>query len=263
MIDEIDEYENLLPELVREILSATKRSLEVSIPCIVTEVISRTKVNVRPLIKVVAQDGASTDRGIIEGLPVFTAGAGDKFISFPVKVGDIGWLDACDRDISLFLQSYDNVEPPTSRMHSFSDARFVPDIMTNITVADEDATAMVIQTRDGTVKIAIDDDEIRIKNNDASIVMGVDSIDVETSSVTVNVTDNSVTGVAPGGFDLNGFTIDASGAAASPVSLTGPTVIATTSLTVDGKEQKGHTHLPGDYIDAESRPITGNSGAQP
>lgn len=223
MSDEIDEFENLLPELVRDILAATKRSLEVSIPCIVTKVISRTKVNVRPLIKIVAQDGTSMERSIIEGLPVFTAGAGDKFISFPVKVGDIGWLDACDRDISLFLQSYENVEPPTSRMHSFSDAHFIPDIMTNITVAEEDATAMVIQTRDGTVKIAIDDDEIRIKNDTVSLV----------------VDGSSVTGVAPGGFDLNGFTIDASGAAESPTSLTAPSVIA------GGKELTEHTHLAG------------------
>tara|TARA_R110000851_G_scaffold99115_2_gene214007 strand:- start:2675 stop:3457 length:783 start_codon:yes stop_codon:yes gene_type:complete len=242
MSAEIDESENLLPDLVREILAATKRSLEVSIPCIVTEVISRTKVNVRPLIKIVTKDGASIDRAVIEGLPVFTAGAGDKFISFPVVVGDIGWLDACDRDISLFLQSYENAEPPTNRMHSFSDARFTPDIMTNITVAEEDATAMVIQTRDGTVKIAVDNDEIRIKNNDASVIMGADSIDVATSSVTINITADAVTGVAPGGFDLNGFTIDASGAAVSPVSVTAPTVAGVTSLTAAGKEMAGHTH---------------------
>ncbi len=239
MIDEIDDYENLLPELVRGIIYATKKALEVSIPCIVTKVISRTKVNVRPLIKVVAQDGTSTDRGIIEGLPVFTAGAGDRFMSFNVTKGDIGWLDACDRDISLFLQSYDNVEPPTSRMHTFSDARFIPDIMTNITVAEEDATAMVISTRDGTVKIAIDDDEIRIKNNDTSVIIGVDNVNVVTSSVTVDITGDSVTGVAPGGFDLNGFTIDASGAAASPVSLSAPSILA------DGKELSGHDHPAG------------------
>lgn len=263
MINEIDDYENLLPELVREILAATKRSLEVSIPCIVTKVISRTKVDVRPLVKIVAQDGTSMDRAIIEGLPVFTAGAGDRFISFPVAVGNIGWIDACDRDISLFLQSYDNVEPPTSRMHNFSDARFIPDIMTNITVAAEDSTAMVIQNRNGSVKIALDDDEIRVRNNDASVIMGADSIDIATSSVTINVTDSSVTGVAPGGFDLNGFTIDASGAAESPVSISAPTVAAATSLTIVGKEQANHSHLPGAYVDAESRPITGNSGAQP
>jgi hypothetical protein len=239
MNDEIDEYENLLPDLVREILSATKRSLEVSIPCIVTKVISRTKVDVKPLIKIVAKDSTSIERAIIEGLPVFTAGAGDKFISFPVVVGDIGWLNACDRDISLFLQSYENVEPPTNRMHSFSDACFMPDIMTNITVAEEDAAAMVIQTRNGAVKIALDNDKIRIKNNDASIVMGVDSIDVVTSSVTINITDSAVNGVAPGGFNLNGYIISSDG----------------NGTTAKGVSQDDHTHT-GNMGIPTSIPIT-------
>lgn len=223
MSDEIDNDENLLVDLVKDILATVKRSVEVSIPCIVTKVISRTKVNVRPLIKVVGQNGVSYERDIIEGLPVFTAGAGDRFISFPVAVGDIGWIDASDRDLSLFLQSYGNVEPPTSRMHSFSDARFVPDIMTNISIAAEDAAAIVIQTRNGTVKIALDDTEIRIKNEAVSLV----------------IDGSKVTGVAPDGFDLNGFTINADGSAESPVSITAP------SAVISGKELAEHNHPAG------------------
>lgn len=245
MSDKIDDNNNLMIDLVRDILAAAKRSVEVSLPCIVTKVISRTKVNVRPLIKIVAQDGTAYDRAVIEGLPVFTSGAGDRFISFPVAVGDLGWIDASDRDLSLFLQSYSAEEPPTSRMHSFSDARFIPDIMTNITAAEEDATALVIQNRHGTVKIALDDTEIRIKNEAVSLVIDGDS----------------VTGVAPGGFNLNGFTIDATGAAASPVSVSAPTVAAASSLIVSGKEQKGHAHLPGTYK-AGSDAVTGTSGGQ-
>lgn len=223
MSDEIDDNDNIFVDLVRDILAAVKRSVEVSIPCVVTKVISRAKVDVRPLIKIVAQDGTSYDRDVIEGLPVFTAGAGDRLISFPVRVGDLGWIDASDRDISLFLQSYSTEEPPTSRMHSFSDARFIPDIMTNITVDEEDADAIVIQNRHGTVKIALDDSEIRIKNADVSIV----------------VDGSSVIGVAPGGFDLNGFTIAADGAAESPVSITAP------SAVIGGKELADHTHPAG------------------
>lgn len=261
MSDEIDYNDNLIVDLVKDILTAVKRSVEVSIPCVVTKVISRTKVNVRPLIKIVGQDATAYDRDVIEGIPVFTAGGGDRFISFPVAVGDLGWIDACDRDISLFLQSYSAEEPPTSRMHSFSDARFIPDIMTNITAAEEDATAVVIQNRHGSVKIALDDGQIRVRNETASIIMGPDSVDVATSAVTVNITSDSITGVAPGGFNLNGFTIDASGAAASPVSVSAPTVAAASSLTVSGKEQKGHAHLPGTYA-AGGDAVTGISGAQ-
>jgi hypothetical protein len=223
MSDEIDTNENLLPDLVKLIIDTAKRTVEVSLPCVVTKVISRTKVDVRPLIKIVGRDGISYDRDIIEGLPVFTAGAGDRFISFPVAVGDIGWIDASDRDISLFLQSYENVEPPSSRMHTFSDARFVPDIMTNITIDQEDDTAIVIQNRSGTVKIALDDTEVRIKNEDVSLV----------------VSGSSVAGIAPGGFDLNGFIINADGSVFSPVSISSPSVLA------NSKELAGHDHPAG------------------
>ena len=261
MIDEIEDSDNAFMDLVREMLVMSKKAIEVSIPCVVTKVISRTKVNVRPLIKIVGQDGTAYDRDVIEGIPVFTAGGGDRFISFPVKVGDLGWIDASDRDISLFLQSYANEQPPTNRMHSFSDARFIPDIMTNITVAEEDATAIVIQNRHGSVKIALDDEQIRVRNETASIVMGPDTVYVTTSSVTVNITSDSVTGVAPGGFDLNGFIINADGSAESPVSVSAPTVAAASSLTVAGKEQKDHAHSPGTYT-AGGDAVTGNSGVQ-
>lgn len=245
MSDEIDDNDNAFMDLVREMLVMSKKAIEVSIPCVVTEVISRTKVNVKPLIKIVGQDGTAYDRDVIEGMPVFTAGGGDRFISFPVKVGDLGWIDASDRDISLFLQSYSNEQPPTNRMHSFSDARFIPDIMTNITVAEEDATAIVIQNRHGSVKIALDDGQIRIKNEAVSLV----------------VDGSKVTGVAPGGFDLNGFIINEDGSAESPVSVSAPTVAAASSLTVAGKEQKDHAHLPGTYT-AGGDAVTGNSGVQ-
>ena len=205
MSDEIDDNENLLTDLVKDILTASKKAIEVSIPCVVTEVVSRTKVHVRPLIKIMAKDGQTYGRDIIEGLPVFTGGAGDRLISFPVKAGDIGWIDACDRDISLFLQSYENVKPPTNRMHSFSDARFVPDIMTNITVSEEDAAAVVIQNRSGSVKIALDENQIRVKND----------------SVSLTINGDTVVGTAPAGFTLNGARITASGdvVTASGVSL--------------------------------------------
>ena len=205
MSDEIDNNDNLLVDLVKDILAASKRAIEVSIPCVVTKVISRTKVHVRPLIKVIDKDGNSYERDVIEGLPVFTNGAGDKFISFPIVEGDIGWIDASDRDISLFLQSYSSVNPPTNRMHDFGDARFVPDIMTNITIAEEDANAVVIQNRAGSVKIALDDNEIRVKNG----------------STVVTVSDGSVDAQTAGEFTFNGARITETGdvVTASGVSL--------------------------------------------
>ena len=217
----ISNHENLLVDLMNEQASAVNKAMDNCLPCVITEVISRKEVTVRPMIKLVDKSGNTIDRAVIEGVPVYSSGAGNILISVPLAVGDLGWLHASDRDISLFLQSHEDSEPPTARMHNFSDAYFEPDIMYNFEVAEEDAAAIVIQNRTGTVKISIDGDRIKMANDDVSIV----------------IDKTSVTGVASGGFDLNGFIIKADGAAESPVSLTSP------SMVVSGKELKEHTHF--------------------
>lgn len=215
------------------------KKMQNSLPVKVTKVSDDRKfVDVQPQILVVDSEGGTIIRGEIKGIPVVTSGAGNFLISFNITAGDLGWIEASDRDISLFKQAYDQSKPNTKRMHNFSDSRFVPDIMTGFTIDEEDDGALVIQNKAGNIKIALDENEIRIKKDDITIVLS----------------GNSVTGIAPGGFDLNGFTIDASGAAESPVSLTAP------SAVINGKELAEHDHDEGTYLDAELRPLTGKSG---
>lgn len=184
-----------LPGLMRVLGDHVYKNIDKSLPCQVSEISTdRTRVKVRPLIKIVDKNGNFISRNYEIAIPVVNFGAGGLLISFPIKEGDLGWIDASDRDISLFLQSYSESEPATRRKHSFNDARFIPDIMRNFTISPEDSDALVIQNRDGTVKIAIDD-QIRITN----------------SSVEILIDGNSVTGLAPGGFNLNGATINNDG----------------------------------------------------
>jgi len=213
--------DDLLTGAFNVMFNHINKKMQNSLPVKVTKVSSDRKfVNVQPQILVVDADGGTIIRGEIKGIPVVTSGAGNFLISFNISVGDLGWIETSDRDISLFKQSYDQSKPNTKRMHNFSDSRFVPDVMKGFTIAAEDAGALVIQNKAGNIKIALDEDEIRIKKDDITLVLS----------------GGSVTGVAPDGFDLNGFTIDASGAAESPVSLTSP------SAVINGKELADHTH---------------------
>ena len=185
-----------------------KKKMQNCIPVKVTKVSSDRKfVNVQPQILVVGSDGSTISRGEIKGVPVFTSGAGNFLMSFNISVGDLGWVEASDRDISIFKQSYSEVKPNTRRMHSLEDGRFIPDIMTNFTISGEDAEAVVIQNRDGTVKIALDKNEIRVQQNDIKLALS----------------GGKVVGVAPSGFDLNGAKITSGGdvITASGVSLDG------------------------------------------
>ena len=188
------------------------RTTENSLPCEVTAVnANRTKVSVKPLIAMVGENGEVLSRNEITGIHVETFGAGGWLISPPIKVGDLGWIEASDRDISLFLQSFKEEQPPTERMHSFSDARFVPDIMKGFSIDSADADALVIQNLDGSVKIALN--------------------------------GNKITGVAPGGFELNGAQITPDG-----------DVITASGISLDG-----HGHLPGSY-NVAGTPVSGEAG---
>ena len=213
--------DDLLTGAFNVISNYINKKMQNSLPVKVTKVSADRKyVDVQPQILVVDSEGGTLIRSEIKGIPVVTEGAGNFLITFNISVGDLGWIESSDRDISLFKQSYDQAKPNTKRMHDFADSRFIPDVMAGFTVAAEDADAIVIQNKEGNIKIALDENEIRIRKDDISFILSADTI----------------TGIAPGGFDLNGFTIDAAGAVESPVSVTSPLAI------IAGKELAGHTH---------------------
>tara|TARA_R100000951_G_scaffold62227_1_gene52219 strand:- start:2180 stop:2836 length:657 start_codon:yes stop_codon:yes gene_type:complete len=155
--------DDLLTGAFNVMFNHINKKMQNSLPVKVTKVSSDRKfVNVQPQILVVDSDGGTILRSEIKGIPVVTSGAGNFLISFNILVGDLGWIESSDRDISLFKQSYDQSKPNTKRMHNFSDSRFIPDIMTNFTINAEDSDSMVIQNRDGSVKISLNSSRIKM-----------------------------------------------------------------------------------------------------
>jgi len=120
------------------------------------------RVQVQLLISVVTTSGAVVARPQIASIPVLVSGGGNTFLSFPLVAGNLGWVVANDRDISLFLQSYTQTAPNTGRIKNFADGVFVPDIMHDYTVDPSDATAAVLSTKDGTVRISVSQSGIKI-----------------------------------------------------------------------------------------------------
>jgi len=120
------------------------------------------RAQVQPLISLLATDGTLTPRAAIASVPVVQYGGGGFILSFNLKPGDLGWIEACDRDISLFLQNYKESGPNTQRIHDFADSKFHPDVMTGYTIAEEDEENAVLQTLDGSVRISIFPDKVKI-----------------------------------------------------------------------------------------------------
>lgn len=119
---------------------------------------------VQPLIMIGDTSGNKMSRAQIENIPVLAFGAGGFLMSFNVKPGDMGWILASDRDISLFLQGMREDWPNTKRLKSFSDGMFIPDAMRNWALADEDQENAVFQSTDGSIKISLGENFIKLKH---------------------------------------------------------------------------------------------------
>lgn len=149
---------------IRDAVEESLLAFDSMLPAIVESYDRKKNVaKVRPLIAIVDVNNFSQARRPLSNVPVLALGGGGYVINFPLKKGDLGWVHAADRDITEYKERLRDVAPKTSRSHSFSDSMFVPDIMRNYTISEDDDGAMVIQTTDGTTKIAIHPDWINIK----------------------------------------------------------------------------------------------------
>lgn len=150
--------------IVRLILTKFLQGVDDMLPAQVISYNRTTNLaQVQPLIVMVTTDNIQVQRGQIASVPVQIPGGGDFILSFPIKAGDLGWIKANDRDISLFKQFHESSPPNTQRKHSFEDALFIPDnMMQGVTINSEDANNLVIQSLDGTVRVALWSDRVKI-----------------------------------------------------------------------------------------------------
>lgn len=170
---------------------------------------------VQPLITRLTTDGKPHERGSISSLPVLALGGGGYYINFPLKPGDRGWIEASDRDISLFMQANEMAQPNTIRMHNFSDGRFIPDVMGSYEFSGEDEGKLVIASLDGTVKITLSDDTVRLKGVKV-VVDAEESADVNSAAINLNGPVNMPDGATIGGIDFGPHIHD------TPDGLSGP-----------------------------------------
>ncbi len=177
--------EGNLAGVLRFVFSKLIRNTDDMLPAQVIAVSEDQKnVQVQPLIAVLTTDGNQVSRAQVSSIPVFQIGAGGFILHFPIKAGDLGWIKANDRDISLFLNSYSERPPNTNRAHSFSDAIFIPQVMTDYEIADVDKDNVVLQSLDGSVKISFFPTAIRIT---APLGLQVDGNITATGDITPHV----------------------------------------------------------------------------
>lgn len=163
-------------------------------------------VTLQPLVMMVTSDNSVQSRAMITGVHVYRHSGGGFVISFPLNVGDIGWVKACDRDISLFKQSLNESRPNTFRKHTFSDAIFFPDNMRGWTINED---GLVIQNTDGNQCIAILDNQVKIKST-VKVVIDAPLLEV-TGSIVQTAASGSSTASFIGDLIVTGGDVEADG----------------------------------------------------
>lgn len=153
-----------LEGLLRHALKKHAQNTDGMMPARVLDYDRKTnRVKVQPLVKVQGTDGQVISRAPIASLPAYRFGTNGAIMSFPIHKGDIGWVMAGDRDISLIENSsYEEQPPNTNRMHSFSNGMFFPDSLKQWNIDKEDMENTVIATTDGSVKISLGGAELKI-----------------------------------------------------------------------------------------------------
>lgn len=159
--------------MARQILDKFLSGIDDMLPArVVSYDRTANRATVVPMVKLLTTDNRQIGRAQVASVPVMMFGGDGVALSFNLKAGDLGWIKANDRDISLMLQGYKDSAPNTLRKHSFQDAVFIPDVMRGLTVAAEDAEHAVLQTLDGSVRVAIWPDRVKITAGDLFAEIG-------------------------------------------------------------------------------------------
>jgi hypothetical protein len=190
---------------------------------------------VRPLIMQLLTNGQTVQRASIATVPVLALGGGGYCMTFPLKAGDLGWIEASDRDISLFMQSFQQSPPNTFRIHRFSDGRFVPDAFKQYTFdSTDDASSMVIQNYAGSVKIALDPAAIRVIAPTVNITA--------TTAINATVGDSSMS-LTPAAFSVTApaISLNQTGGGTEGATFTGAPVVMPDAI-INGVKQSTHQH---------------------
>lgn len=149
----------LLQQLSQSLLKTTDDML----PAVVISYDRTANIaTVQPGVHMVTTDGTLVGRAPVAAVPVLALGGGGFLINFPLVAGSRGWIKANDRDISLYLQSGNLAAPNSQRLHSFSDGLFIPDAVSGFAVSGDDASNMVIQNLNGSVKVTLAPNGINI-----------------------------------------------------------------------------------------------------
>lgn len=86
-------------------------------------------IDIRPMVMSIAGDGSSIAHEVLYNVPVWRLQGGQSAVIMPPKVGDIGFIAICDRDISAVKATRQPAMPGSKRTHNLSDAIYLGGVL--------------------------------------------------------------------------------------------------------------------------------------
>jgi len=230
-----------LTGMLKQIMQKNMQSMD---DCMPASVIAFDRVanraTVQPMIKVVGTNGQTLTRAQIVSVPVYQIGAGGFMLNFNLKAGDLGWIKATDRDMGLYLQGCTEQQPNSQRMHSFNDGFFLPQIMQGFTIDPEDAENAVWQTLDGSVRVALWSDRVKITAPRTVVESPIVEV-ISTTSVAITSPETTIDGK----LTVTGDVQMDSKLHVDDTIVSDQTVTGTVDVIAGTKLLKAHTHGSG------------------
>jgi len=223
---------------------------------------AKSLVNVKPLIRFrfdMSSDEEFEIKEVLE-LPIIfpSAKRGVARMTFPVQEGDVGLALCSDRHTEGFLASEGDSAVDSGSFTTLGTdgylniIGFIPEIFTGTTSTPFDQNDVVLTHGSSETRHKEDGTIISKNESGTTTILPSGEIALTNGSGYIKL-------LADGSVDINGFIIQTTGAASSPVSVEAPTITAQTSLTVAGTEMNEHNHSAGSY-EAGGDNVTGISG---
>lgn len=152
----------------------------------------KNRATVQILNQGITSTGAKVPKKSVPDIPALVLQGGGFNLSFPIKAGDIGWIVAADRDISVFKKLLQMFAPATYRKHQYKDGFFIPNKINDFNISEDDEASVLLTSEDGTTQISLKDGQTTITAD--SIVLNGD--------VTVNGTVTASGDVTGAGISL-------------------------------------------------------------
>lgn len=227
-------------EVIRITRKELNQSIHTSYPATIVDVSNLTSnqtITVQPLIHIEYEDGQLVRLPIIYDVPVLFPAGDECLMSFPLKVGGVVGLVFVKNSLEEFLESNDPTfyTPVDRRSFSLSDCFALPSLFTKRDNLSPHPDNLEIKFKDILFSLR-PDGTVVLTNGSSTIEMNGSTVNISNSSGYMNLLSSGV-------IQANGAQITTDG----------------DFVTAAGISLNGHKHPPGSLLDAESRPLTGET----